>query len=323
MPDWKDPEKAIEVGARNVQRDGRTVTEQLADDPIRAAEFERWKAAWQAWAVTERPARAAMRVFEDFYELHGKIELESDRVELMLGDGRLRWQRADAVVDHPVLLQRVELEFDANVPEFRVVDADRSPELYGALVQDTDGMSGEQVQRLRQELEAGGYHPLARDGTSGYLRRLAQTLGAHGKFSETRSDDPERKTNRAEAETVVALLAAMTQMPQYRGRTMGAITLLGDEQAQLIQHLAVPLVGAAQLERRRFASAAPRNSRAMSATSYSSRWRMCPGIESCRSARTRDHARAGLAAFDHGAGVAGVGPGLNRGAAYAHRSLAA
>jgi very-short-patch-repair endonuclease len=43
-------------------------------------------------------------------------------------------------------------------------------------------------------------------------------------------------------------------MPEYEGKSFGAITLLGDEQAGLIQDLAVRLIGAVDLEQRRFIS---------------------------------------------------------------------
>ena len=75
-----------------------------------------------------------MRVFEVLYQLYNRIQMESERVELMLGDGQLRWQRGPERIDHPVLLQRVQLEFDPKVPEIRVVDADRAPELYTAVL---------------------------------------------------------------------------------------------------------------------------------------------------------------------------------------------
>jgi hypothetical protein len=61
------------------------------------------------WEVNERPARLAAKIFDSLYELRGRIELESERVELMLGNGRVRCVRDGAVIDHPVLLQRVEL----------------------------------------------------------------------------------------------------------------------------------------------------------------------------------------------------------------------
>jgi very-short-patch-repair endonuclease len=62
------------------------------------------------------------------------------------------------------------------------------------------------------------------------------------------------KTNPAEARAVTALIGAITELPEYAGKTLGAVTLLGDEQAWLIQDLASKLVGPAELARRRFAA---------------------------------------------------------------------
>ena len=47
-------------------------------------------------------------------------------------------------------------------------------------------------------------------------------------------------------------MTAAYELPEYSGKSFGAITLLGDEQALLIQQLVLQLVGAVQLESRRF-----------------------------------------------------------------------
>jgi len=51
-------------------------------------------------------------------------------VELILGDGILSWQRAEGGIHHPILLQRLQLQFDASVPEFTLSEAGPSVELY-------------------------------------------------------------------------------------------------------------------------------------------------------------------------------------------------
>ncbi len=186
---WRDPDKGIEVlMARNVVRDGQTVSDEFDADVRRVQALERWRVSWNAWAVVERPARRAMHAFERVYELKGRIDRESERVELMLGDGRLRWSNSSGAVDHPVLLQRVELVFDPNVPEFRIVDTDREPELYGAILQGGDSLSAQHLNTLRSELESGGYHPLAQDGTNAFLRRLVQMLAPNGAFDASATD---------------------------------------------------------------------------------------------------------------------------------------
>ena len=131
-----------------------------------------------------------MEVFERLYVLLGRIERESERVELMLGDGRLRRMTTAGQVDHPVLLQRVELAFDPGPLEFRVVDADRAPELYGAVLQSDDGITGERLHLLQQELERAGFHPLGQDGTGGFLQRVAGLLGPNARYSEEQEGTP-------------------------------------------------------------------------------------------------------------------------------------
>lgn len=183
---WDRPDGGISTqSTRNVTTDGETVTEQFTDSAERVAALATWEGTWQLWAIAELPAVNTMRVFERLYDLRGRIERESEQVELMLGDGRLRWQTEAGTTDHPILLQRVELEFDSSVPEFRIVDADRGPELYGALLLGGDTMPAVQLNTLRVELEDGGYHPLAREATSGYLRQVAQLLGPRGSFNES------------------------------------------------------------------------------------------------------------------------------------------
>lgn len=189
---WKDAEESVEVlPSRNLTRDGQTVTEYFEDDPERVAALATWNKERDRWAAAEIPAVRAMKVYEKLYDLRGRIELQSEQVELILGDGRLRWAHPEGTIDHPVLLQRVELEFDTDHNEFRVTDADRPPELYGTVLTGGDGVSPNQLQTLKQELEHGAFHPLAGTDTSAFLRRLAAVLGPRAEFVPDRPSAPQ------------------------------------------------------------------------------------------------------------------------------------
>jgi hypothetical protein len=104
----------------------------------------------------------------------------------VLGDGRLRWRPELGQIDHPVLLQRVELTFDPSGPEFEVNDAERLPELYSPLLQEAEALTSERLQQLRKDLSSGAYHPLSGEAADGFFTRLAPLLGRQGTFS-TRS----------------------------------------------------------------------------------------------------------------------------------------
>ncbi len=76
-------------------------------------------------------------------------------MELVLGDGILSWRRPEGGIYHPVLLQRLQLEFSANVPEFTLAETEVPVELYSALFQSMSDVDGRVIGRCREELEQG------------------------------------------------------------------------------------------------------------------------------------------------------------------------
>ena len=183
---WDDPARATTVreGREESEKGQDARIEKFADDPIRVTSFERWKLRREEWAKTEKPARAAMHLFESLYGLHGRIEREGERVELVLGDGILSWQRPEGAIFHPILLQRLQLQFDAAAPEFIVSEADYPVELYSALFQSMSDVDGRLIGRSREELEERGFHPLLNGETSSFLKRLVVQLSPRGEFLE-------------------------------------------------------------------------------------------------------------------------------------------
>src|SRR6267142_2832187 len=186
---WDDPSKEPSVSASRNESDqeGETRVANFEDDPARLAALRRWKVAREEWAKNEKPARAAMRIFETLYALHGRIDREAERVELVLGDGILSWSRAEGSIYHPILLQRLQLQFNAAVPEFTLSEADHPVELYSALFQSMTDVDGRAIGRCREELEQEGFHPLINGATSGFLKRLVVQLSPRGELLEDRA----------------------------------------------------------------------------------------------------------------------------------------
>jgi len=186
---WDDPLSAFVV-EETLEESGSNTEPRIvkfADDPARTSSLERWRLLRDEWVKTEKPARAAMRIFETFYALYGRIDREAERVELVLGDGILSWGRVEGGIYHPILLQRLQLQFDASVPEFTLSEADHPVELYSALFQSMNDVDGRAIGRCREELEEGGFHPLINGATSGFLKRLVVQLSPRGEFLEDRA----------------------------------------------------------------------------------------------------------------------------------------
>ena len=186
---WDDPGEEIQVHqSRNeLEQAGNPRVVNFDDDKTRAAALQRWKLLREEWATVEKPARAAMKLFETLYALHGRIDREAEHVELVLGDGILSWHRGEGDIYHPILLQRLQLHFSAAVPEFTISEADHPVELYSALFQSMADVDGRAIGRCREELDEEGFHPLINGSTSGFLKRLVIQLSPRGEFLEDRA----------------------------------------------------------------------------------------------------------------------------------------
>ncbi len=182
---WEEPmrEPVVRRSQNHIDEKGQTVIVSFESDPSRVHSLQAWQAQRSVWAANEKPARAAMQVFEKLYEIRGRIEREGEKIELVLGEGILSWKRKDGEVYHPVLLQRVQLEFDPAIPEFSLSETETPVEFYSALFQSMPDVEGGILARVRQELEGGKFHPLGKEDTSGWLRSLVAQLSPHGEFN--------------------------------------------------------------------------------------------------------------------------------------------
>ncbi len=189
LPGWDDPTKRPEVAeSQNIvipkkagEEEEKIITVRFEEDQQRYSDWEAWIATRERWAVPERLSRKAMGFFEAFYELYSTLEKESEQFELLAADGRLLWQTISSsdgqvIIDHPILLKRVELRFDPNIPEFTVHETDRESELYGALFVDLQNVEHAALRNRKIELETSGYHPFGWNDTEGFLRAFIQTV---------------------------------------------------------------------------------------------------------------------------------------------------
>ena len=180
--------EATHLDAKNkTDKSGQTVTEKFEDDLERVAAFRSWKQNRHDWQVAEKPVREAAQVFSDFFKLQAQLLRESEKYQLYLGDGHFVWGSAIGAVDHPILLKKVELEFDSSIPEFLVRETDDSPELYTALLRhhELDGMAILACKKRLEEMEP---HPLANSRTIEFLKYSIQRFFQNGQFYHTRNE---------------------------------------------------------------------------------------------------------------------------------------
>jgi len=180
---WEQVDGSVSV--KPPVTDSNGVVTRFEDNPQRPLLLEEWKTKRAAWAESERPARRTMAIFEKLYALQGQFERESERLELMLGDGRIRWRtREGFLLDYPVLLLRLQLLFDPKIPEFSLIDTGQPSEFYTAIFQSIEEVNASAIGRCRADHEQGEWHPLGGEETTSFFRRLVNLLSPYGELIE-------------------------------------------------------------------------------------------------------------------------------------------
>lgn len=192
---WDSIDGTVDVHMMQTEiaADGREVEIKFTDDPMRDRMLTDWKKEREDWERKERPTHAAWKLFERLYELYTQIEREAERIELVLGDGILSWHTGNEELRHPLILQRLQLQFDPAIPRFKLRESDSSVELYAPLLRAVPGIDGQLLREFRDELDLREYHPLDTQGTSDFLHRLVVQLSPRGEFAEP--DRPYQKTS--------------------------------------------------------------------------------------------------------------------------------
>lgn len=128
----------------------------------------------------------ASSLFDYLLDLNNIIERESEKVELVLGDGIVKVEGSEAI-EHPILLQKIQVEFLAENSEIVLRETDREGELYIALLRKL-GLAEESIQQALKLLLDHAAHPLSKEPANQFFSALWQSLWPQGNAPASRRD---------------------------------------------------------------------------------------------------------------------------------------
>ena len=161
----------------------------FSDSPERVDAFDEWMNRKRQWEASERRVVEALSVFSDLFELRSRFDRESEKYQLYLADGMLVIDQESGRIEHPILIQRVELLFNLAAPEFVIVATDDNPQAYIPLLRHA-GLDGQAIQHVTETLADKHYHPLAGEPTSRFLKDFVHRFWTDGEYVEDREEIP-------------------------------------------------------------------------------------------------------------------------------------
>ncbi|MDP2443344.1 hypothetical protein [Rhodoferax sp.] len=117
---WEEPEKTAEHLGQKTEFDGSGTPSvaHFEKQPQRLEDWREWNAQRDLWVGVERPARAALRIWERLFSLHSQLMREGEALELVLGDGMFDWNGAHHPIFHNYLSISCYSQSASSPPEF-------------------------------------------------------------------------------------------------------------------------------------------------------------------------------------------------------------
>lgn len=160
------------------------VEEKFEDDPKRLELFEDWSRNRSQWREVQAPKQEGLDLYNKLYRLYSDMKKEAEGVELIIGDGVISWRTDGQIIRHPILLQKVTLEFEPEKPRFIVKCEEVKAELYTAMLRVMSSINQKMLTSIIKEVDDQEYNLVDHLNTRGLFQRLIHVIDQRGEFVE-------------------------------------------------------------------------------------------------------------------------------------------
>lgn len=157
----------------------------LEDHPEVQPQHEFWRAAWAAWAETERVDRPVRDLYGTLFSTYVSAGAHPEELELVLGVGCLAWSpEGYPTVRRHMFTCPVDIHFDDDTGRLTLTRAEGLDPLTLELDMLDPGLIRNPKHVNDVKAEAAGFeqHPLHRDSIGALARRIVHTLDAEGGY---------------------------------------------------------------------------------------------------------------------------------------------
>jgi very-short-patch-repair endonuclease len=189
--DGRDPDKAPHV--KSTLPVGYS-TETFESDAERVRAFSAWsEGEWRRWAEKMKHPYRVQKLYARLFDIYLQIKRTPDDLELLWCTGLLAWRINAHEIYHPIVMTRVELDFDRTSGRMQVIPTASLPELAEEIFQGAPRETLGDFPDLAKQFRERPVAPWQRIGVDVVLTELVNSLGTQGTLVQNRaqlSGDP-------------------------------------------------------------------------------------------------------------------------------------
>ena len=149
--------------------------------------YDDWYVKWKLWAKKQREKKKICDLFETLYFKRQELENNSETIEFVVANGMMKIPGSDEI-HYPVLLRKVNLEFDSIKNIIRVCDAEAQTEFYSAMLEDLTYVNPSVLKDTLEDVKERDYNPLNKSLVNNFIKSFVHSLSSKGDFVENISE---------------------------------------------------------------------------------------------------------------------------------------
>ena len=169
--------------------------EYFADVSDRQKYFDKWIKEREKWVFNQKKIKKIRDFFVKLYNIYTDLNRESGQYEFVIANGLFEdiennnlgksTLEENNIIRYPLLSKRVKLSLEPQKNIIKIINTEKSSELYLDALSRVDGISLDSIKIELDELSQNDYHPLDQTETPDFLRRLLHRLSPDSKFIES------------------------------------------------------------------------------------------------------------------------------------------
>jgi superfamily I DNA and/or RNA helicase/very-short-patch-repair endonuclease len=154
------------------------------DDSNRVIIFEKWLKEWKKWAEETKHKKKVQELYSYFFILSQRMEREGETLDLAFGHGVLTWKLNDGIINHPVLITKMELNFNAKLGVSTIKPVEIGTVLETEVISNIDIPNRSHISRFKKSLEELGPNPKQKENIAPILKEFVHMLDPDGDYIE-------------------------------------------------------------------------------------------------------------------------------------------
>lgn len=143
--------------------------------------YDRWMEKRNLWRARQLVLEQTKNLFADLFMHRQRLIKEDGDWELLIANGVFQVTE-DLSISHPILLKRVEIEFDTERNDIYIRDVDVNSSFYIELFNGIPDVDRDAIQNADAENSREQYYPFDRNATKTFFERVVHSISHKGKY---------------------------------------------------------------------------------------------------------------------------------------------